>query len=99
MSKPPDEKLPIDRTKYAGPQGAAASGAGVPETLEEEWNWLRRAEEAEERDKQREQARAALIRLGQERDAAREANDLERAETLTREKERLAIEIEERFGY
>jgi hypothetical protein len=98
--KPPESKppAPLDPTKYHGPRGAAPPGSGVPATPEEEREWLRRADEAEQREIERGMARSELIRLTDERDTARRANDLARAEALSRERDALAAEIKRRFG-
>jgi len=97
---PPDAKppAPLDPTKYHGPRGAALPGAGVPATPEQEHEWLRRADEAEQRDFEHDKARAKLARLTGERNAARRANDTARAEALSRERDALAAEIKRRFG-
>jgi hypothetical protein len=89
---------PPDPTKYNGPRGAAPAGAGVPATPEQEREWLRLADAAEQRDFEHDKARAALARLTGERNAARRANDTARAEALSRERDALASEIKRRFG-
>lgn len=87
----------LDPAKHDKLQGTVPLSSGRPRSTQEQRDALRRAEDGEQMEFERGKALTALTRLTGELNAARRANEADRVEALSAQRNALALEIKIRF--